>query len=108
MAAFDGLLTALKKAEQELEAQLSGVRAALSSLGGAATRGRRGRSRPKGLESGGAVEGFVRRKKRVLSAAGRKAIADAQRKRWAKIKKDKKSGKGRVKATGGGHDMGNG
>ena len=68
------ILAAIKREERKLEkqlgklnSQLSGVRAA-KALGGSAER-----------------EG-VGLKKRVLSAAGRAAIAKAAKKRWAKVK----------------------
>ncbi len=36
------------------------------------------------------VEQFAKRKRRTLSAAARKAISDAQKKRWAAVKAAKK------------------
>jgi hypothetical protein len=68
-------LAAIKREERKLEKQLgklnhqlSGVRAAAKALGGSVER---------------EVIGV---KKRVLSAAGRAAIAKAAKKRWAKIR----------------------
>jgi hypothetical protein len=73
------ILAALKREERKLEKQLgklnhhlSGVRAAAKALGGSAER-----------EAVGV-------KKRVLSAAGRAAIAKAAKKRWAKVRKQAK------------------
>jgi hypothetical protein len=56
----------------KLNHQLSGVRAAAKALGGSAERE------------------VVSVKKRVLSAAGRAAIAKAAKKRWAKVRKQAK------------------
>jgi len=73
------ILAAIKREERKLEKQLgklnhqlNGVRAAAKALGGSAER-----------EVGGV-------KKRVLSAAGRAAIAKAAKKRWAKVRKQAK------------------
>jgi hypothetical protein len=71
---------AIKREERKLEKQLaklnhqlSGVRAAAKALGGSAERE------------------VVSVKKRVLSAAGRAAIAKAAKKRWAKVRKQAKN-----------------
>jgi hypothetical protein len=68
------ILAAIKREERKLEKQLgklnhqlSGVRAAAKALGGSTER-------------------VVGVKKRVLSAAGRAAIARAAKKRWAKVR----------------------
>ena len=73
------ILTAIKREERKLEKQLrklnhqlSGMRAAAKALGGSVER---------------EVIGV---KKRVLSAAGRAAIAKAAKKRWAKVRKQVK------------------
>ncbi len=70
------ILAAIKREERKLEKQLhklnhqlSGVRAAAKALGGSAERE------------------VIGAKKRVLSAAGRAAIAKAAKKRWAKVRK---------------------
>ncbi len=74
-----GILAAIKREERKFEKQLgklnhqlSGVRAAAKALGGSAERK------------------VIGAKKRVLSAAGRAAIAKLARKRWAKVRKQAK------------------
>jgi hypothetical protein len=73
------ILAAIKREERKLEKQLhklqhklNGARAAAKALGHSAER---------------EVVGV---KKRVLSAAGRAAIAKAAKKRWAKVRKQAK------------------
>jgi hypothetical protein len=73
------ILAAIKREERKLEKQLgklsrqlNGVRAAAKALGGSAER---------------EVVGV---RKRLLSAAGRAAIARAAKKRWAKVRKQVK------------------
>jgi len=73
------VLAAIKREERKLEKQLGklehqlgGIRAAAKALGGSAER---------------EITGV---KKRVLSAAGRAAIARAAKKRWAKVRKQAK------------------
>jgi hypothetical protein len=73
------ILAAMKREERNIEKQLgklnhqlSGVRAAAKALGHSAERE------------------VVSVKKRVLSAAGRAAIARAATKRWAKVRKQAK------------------
>ena len=73
------ILAAIKREERKLEKQLgrlnhqlTGVRAAAKALGGSAERE------------------VISIKKRVLSAAGRAAIARAAKKRWAKVRKQAK------------------
>lgn len=82
MAGFQSLVVDLRRAEQQLEQQLQSIRAAISSLetGGSQSPAIAHRTR--------AVTGTdgVVRKRRRLSAAARKAISDAQKKRWAKQK----------------------
>jgi hypothetical protein len=69
------ILAAIKREERKLEKQLgklqhqlNGVRAAARALGNSTNRG------------------LASVKKRVLSAAGRERIAQAARKRWAKVR----------------------
>jgi len=64
----------LKKERDKVEKQLSGLNAALAAFVGT-------------YYGNGAK---ATRKKRTMSAAGRKKIAAAQRARWAKIKAKKK------------------
>jgi hypothetical protein len=66
MAQLDGVVRLLKAEHDRLTRQMQGISAALSAFGAAY-------GKPTG----------VRRK---ISAAGRARIADAQRKRWAKLK----------------------
>lgn len=83
MAGFDGIISGLRRAEREVEAQLAAIRAAIASLrSGGARAGRRTR-----LAIGGATP--VRRRRR-MSAAARKRISDAQKARWARQKAAKK------------------
>jgi hypothetical protein len=77
------ILAAIKREERKLEKhlgelkhQLDGVRAAAKALGSSANRE------------------LVGVKKRVLSAAGRAAIARAAKKRWAKIRVQAKKAAG--------------
>jgi hypothetical protein len=80
MAALQALVRNLRRAEQQLLKQLSGVRQAISSLefgsGAVPFVGGRKRRRP--------TRGV--RKRRPLSRKARKAISDAQKRRWAKQK----------------------
>jgi hypothetical protein len=66
----------LKIERDKVEKQLSGLNAALAAFVGTYYIG----AKPKSA-----------RKKRTMSAAGRKRIAAAQRARWAKIKAKKKA-----------------
>jgi len=65
-----------------IDAEIARLQSARSLFVGTASDKRRGR--PPASHSAGAP------KKRTLSAAGRKRIAEAQRKRWAKQKTAKK------------------
>ncbi len=87
MAVFQDLIAGLRRAEQQLEKQLSGIRSALSSLefGGAASPPSPGRRRGPGRPKAAGVK-----KRRKMSAAARKAISEAQKARWAKQKAGKK------------------
>jgi hypothetical protein len=71
MASLSGIVKQLKKERDRVERQLSGLNEALSAFAGVYAA-----SRPK-------------RKKQIISAAGRKRIAAAQRARWAKIRAKK-------------------
>jgi len=86
MAGFEGLVSALRRAEKQVEQQLHGIRTAISSLemGSAVSP-----SLPARVRVPARTNGIVRRR-RKLSAAARKAISDAQKRRWAKQKAEAK------------------
>ena len=67
------ILSALKNEASKLQQQLETVNSAIKALGGKNSVSR----------------GNGRKKKRHMSAAGRRAIARAQRLRWKKIKAQK-------------------
>jgi hypothetical protein len=71
MTTITNIVKQLKKERDDVERQLTGLNAALSAFVGAY-----GGTKPT-------------RKKRTISAAGRKRIAAAQRARWAKIRAKK-------------------
>jgi hypothetical protein len=84
MGGFQSLIRNLRRAEEQLVRQLEGIRNAISSLefGSAASPGIRigGRKRsPQRREAG---------RRRTLSAKARAAISRAQKKRWAKLRKE--------------------
>ena len=77
------ILAALKREEAKFERmvdavrqQLETVRAAINLFGGTKSRGK--------------TTGKTKRKKNVMSAATRAKIAKSAKKRWAKIKAEKK------------------
>jgi len=72
---MQSVVNELQKERTRLEDELHRVSAALTAFGKAYLR-----------------EGKSSRKKRTISAAGRKRIAAAQRARWAKIRAAKKRG----------------
>jgi hypothetical protein len=74
---------------------------------GRATGKRRGRPPGSGKKRGPGRPKGSGKKKGGMSAAGRRAIAAAQKKRWAKIRKEKKA-KGGKKTDSGGSSVGNG
>jgi hypothetical protein len=86
MTGFDALVSALRRAEKQLEHQLHGIRTAISSLemGSAVSPAVPSRN-PAASRPNGAMRG-----RRKMSAAARKAISDAQKKRWAKQKAEAK------------------
>ena len=93
MAGFQNLVSTLRKAEAQLEKQLEGVRNAIAALTGAGGGTGRGPERPAGKRGPGRPKGPGKRK--GISAAGRAAIAAAQKKRWAKLRREGKAkGKG--------------
>jgi|ERR1700732_2866913 hypothetical protein len=74
---MQSVISELQKERKRLEDELHRVAAALTAFGNVYMRG----SQPKAA--------VATRKKRTISAAGRKRIAAAQRARWAKIKGQK-------------------
>jgi hypothetical protein len=74
------ILAALKQEEAKLHKQLTGVRGAILSLGGATTRASSGHGN-RGKKTGG---------KRVVSAALRARLSKMAKERWALIKAGKK------------------
>jgi hypothetical protein len=85
-ALLAALLEGLELQKARLEQQIAAVRA---------LTGEKRRGRPPAAAAGApAVAAPVKpRKKRKLSAAARKAIAEAQKKRWAAFRKDKEGAK---------------
>jgi hypothetical protein len=83
MAAFEALIEGLRRAEQQLEKQLAGIRSAITSLDFGSTVKAAVPGRNSAALQAKATGG---RKRRKMSAAARKAISDAQKRRWAKQK----------------------
>lgn len=73
MGNVSGIVKQLKKERDRVEKQLSGLNAALAAFVGTYYGAK------------------PTRKRRKISAAGRKRIAAAQRARWAKVKREKKA-----------------
>jgi hypothetical protein len=73
------ILAAIRREEKKLEKQMTELQTQLNGV----------RSAAKALRHSTAVK-VKGAKKRVLSAAGRAAIAKAAKKRWAKVKKEAK------------------
>jgi 16S rRNA G1207 methylase RsmC len=76
------VVTQLQKERHRLEQELRRVTAALTAFGKVYLHGK-------------AKANPVTRKKRTISAAGRKRIAAAQKARWAKFKAAKKTKRGK-------------
>ena len=74
---MQSVVSELQKERTRLEDELHRVTAALTAFGKAYMKG--SKPRPSGT-----------RRRRTLSAAGRKRIAAAQRARWAKVRASKK------------------
>lgn len=77
----------LSKIDEEI-AKLQQARALLSGAG--STQAKAGRGRPKGSKNAATVAApaaTAKKRKRQLSPEGRKAIADAMKKRWAERRK---------------------
>jgi hypothetical protein len=75
---MQSVVSQLQKERTRLENELHRVTAALTAFGQVYLRG----GKTKGA--------FTTRKKRTISAAGRRRIAAAQRARWAKVRAAKK------------------
>jgi hypothetical protein len=80
--AFSDIINTLRQEEQQLARQLSGIRAALTALGSNLPYIITGRGRKPGRAAKTQAD-TAPRKRRRLSAKARKAISDAQKKRWA-------------------------
>ena len=76
---MQSIVTQLKKERARLEDELHRVTAALTAFGKVYLDGKQPKRAP------------TARKKRTLSAAGRKRIVAAQKARWAKIRAGKKA-----------------
>jgi hypothetical protein len=85
MADFDTLLAGLRRAEQQMESQLGGIRGAIAALQSGGVQGLK-RARSTASDSPAPV-----RKRRKMSAKARAAISAAQKLRWARQKAGKKS-----------------
>ncbi len=85
---LNAALEGLELQKQRIEEQIAYVRSLLGKSGGRATT-------RKNSAAAGDIAGLVAapatktRKKRVLSPAARKRIAEAQKKRWAEFRKEK-------------------
>ena len=75
MANVSSIVRQLRKERDRVERQLSGLNAALTAFANVYSNGR------------------PTRKRRTMSVAGRKKIAAAQRRRWAKVRAKQKSWK---------------
>jgi len=104
MSVLSEVLLLLKKEEERLQRELSGITAAIAAFGKTYVNGKRPRSlsaagRPRIAAAHRARWAKARKtrkivpmkSKRTLSAAARKAVAAAQKARWAKLKAAKKS-----------------
>jgi hypothetical protein len=74
---IDTVVKELKRERNRLENELHRVTAAITTFGSVFMNGTKRAS-------------VARRKKRIISAAGRRRIAAAQRARWAKVRAAKK------------------
>jgi len=81
LAALQKEARKLTKVKADVERQLNALGAAVKAFGSTLA-----------ANSGNGRKKRGRRKGQKMSAAGRKAIAEAQRKRWAKIHAAKKAG----------------
>lgn len=84
---LNAALEGLELQKQRIEEQITYVRSLLGKSGGRATT-KKGNAAA-GDSAGLAAPATKTRKKRVLSPAARKRIAEAQKKRWAEFRKEK-------------------
>jgi hypothetical protein len=80
--ALPDVIGSLRQEEQKAVKHLDCIRAAISSLSASSNAVGLRRGRPKG-----STNGTFRRRRRRLSAKARKAICEAQKARWAKLKR---------------------
>jgi hypothetical protein len=74
----------------QIDMQIASLQRAKALLvGGGVTGGGNAGAKRRGRPAGSKNKSAVPTERRKMSAAGRKAIAEAQRERWAKIKADK-------------------
>ena len=77
----------------EIDAQISKLQQARALLAGTTTSASRtSRGRPKGTKNTASAASTTTPRKRKLSPAGRKRIADAMKKRWAERRKQTAKG----------------
>ena len=77
----------------EIDAQIAKLQQARALLAGTvAATSTAGRGRPKGSKNGGGTAKSGAPRKRKLSAAGRKSISEAMKKRWAERRKQSSKG----------------
>lgn len=88
MPTLGRIIAELKKQERRLAAQLAGIRTAISSL----EFGSAGVPRSAIIDTPNAAgrRSGKRRKRRKLSAEARARISAAQKKRWAKVRAEKR------------------
>ena len=104
MSKLDGVIRLLKREEEQLKRELSGITAALAAFGktyvkaentrriSAAGRARiAAAQRARWAKARETAKVVTIRRKKTLSAAARRKIAAAQRARWAKVKAAKKT-----------------
>jgi hypothetical protein len=104
MSKLDGVIQLLKREEERLKRELSGITAALAAFGKTYVKGGKtrrisaaGRARiaaaqkARWAKTRETAKVIPIKRKRTLSAAARRKIAAAQRVRWAKVKAAKKT-----------------
>jgi hypothetical protein len=81
---IDGLMAQLSNLDTQRRAIVAQIQHAVSSLVGGGSEAPRRRGRPAGSKNTATTA--APKKRRKMSAKARKAISDAQKKRWAKQK----------------------